>query len=195
MRMKEDHMKNGQLKPGYNLQLGVEGEYIVGVHISSDRSDKGTLLDLLDRMAKGHGRRHKNVIADAGYESEENYAGVKERGQTAFIKPQNYEKSKTRNFRKNVYLRENMPYNSETDTYSCPAGHPFKPIYETRRKSKRGFESVITVYECGACDGCPQKKLCTRAKGNRQLQVSKQFNAQGRTLWTESTARRGSCFA
>ena len=40
MHMKDDHMQNGQLKPGYNIQIGVEGEYIVGIDISSERSDQ-----------------------------------------------------------------------------------------------------------------------------------------------------------
>lgn len=40
MHMKEDHMQNAQLKPGYNIQIGVEGEYIVGVDVSSERSDQ-----------------------------------------------------------------------------------------------------------------------------------------------------------
>ena len=31
MRMKEDHMRNGQLKPGYNVQLAVNSEYITGI--------------------------------------------------------------------------------------------------------------------------------------------------------------------
>ena len=177
MRMKEDHMRNGQLKPGYNLQLGVEGEYIVGVDISSERSDENTLLALLDRMQAGYGKRHKNVIADAGYESEENYLGVQQRGQVAYIKPQNYEKSKTRKYRTNAYLRENMPYDAQADTYTCPAGKQFEPIYETKRQSRTGYEARISVYECLACEGCPQKKLCTRAKGNRRLQVSKLFLA------------------
>jgi transposase len=175
MRMKEDHMRNGQLKPGYNLQLGVEGEYIVGVDISSERSDQNTLLSLLDRMEAGCGKRHACVVADAGYESEENYLGVQQRGQTAYIKPQNYEKSKTRKYRTNACLRENMPYDAQADSYTCPAGKTFEPVYETKRKSKTGYEATISVYECFACQGCPQKKLCTRAKGNRRLQVSKQF--------------------
>jgi len=38
--MKDDHMKNAQLKPGYNIQLGVEGEYITGLDISSERSKR-----------------------------------------------------------------------------------------------------------------------------------------------------------
>jgi len=122
MRMKEDHMKNGQLKPGYNLQLGVEGGYIVGVDISSERSDEWTLLSLLKRMDAGLHQRHKAVVADAGYESEENYTSLEEREQIAYIKPQNYEKSKTRKYRNNAYLRENMPYDPQNDTYTCLPG-------------------------------------------------------------------------
>lgn len=191
MRMKEDHMRNGQLKPGYNLQLGVEGEYIVGVDITSDRSDEGTLLGLLDRMKAGYGKRHENVVADAGYESEENYLGVRQRGQIAYIKPQNYEQSKTRKYRTNAYLRENMPYDAEADTYTCPAGKQFEPIYETKRKSKTGFETTLSVYECFACEACPQKKLCTRAKGNRRLPVSKQFLALRQAALERITSPEG----
>ena len=39
MRMKEDHMRNGQLKPGYNVQIAVNSEYITGVEAFSDRTD------------------------------------------------------------------------------------------------------------------------------------------------------------
>jgi transposase len=175
MRMKDDHMRNGQLTPGYNLTLGVEGEYIVGLDISSERSDQMTLLPLLDRLEAGCGKRHKNVSADAGYESEENYKGLKKRSQTAYIKPQSYEKSKTRKYKTNAYLRENMPYDPDEDTYMCPEGNYFSYSDTTTRKNKNGFESEITVYECHGCSECPQKKSCTRAKDNRKIYVSKDF--------------------
>jgi transposase len=175
MRMKDDHMKNGQLKPGYNLQLGVEGEYIVGVDISAERSDELALLPLLERMDKGIGERHRNITLDAGYESEENYKALQSRKQTAYIKPQNYEKSKTRKYKNNAYLRENMPYDSENDTYTCPNGNIFRYLHTTKRRSKSGFESEVTVYECHGCNACPQKKDCTRAKENRRISVSKDF--------------------
>lgn len=177
MRMKEDHMKNGQLKPGYNLQLGVEGEYIVGVSISAERSDELALFGLLERMDAALGRRHKAVTADAGYESEENYKRLEERGQAAYIKPQNYERSKTRRYRNNAYLLDNMPYDPEADTYTCPAGNAFTRQYEKKKKRKSGYEAIVTIYECSGCEECPQKALCTRAKGNRQLEVSKDFLA------------------
>jgi transposase len=177
MRMKEDHMKNGQLKPGYNLQLGVENEYIVGADISQERSDELALAGLLRRMDKYLLRRHKSLTTDAGYESEENYKLLEERGQAAFIKPQNYERSKTRKYQGNAFLRENMPYDSDTDTYTCPAGQTFKAIGEKTRKSRSGFEAAVTIYECFACEGCPQKALCTKAKDNRRMEVSKDFLA------------------
>ena len=44
MHMKEDYMKNGQLKPGYNIQIGVESEYIVGLRVFTNRSDVNTLI-------------------------------------------------------------------------------------------------------------------------------------------------------
>lgn len=177
MRMKEDHMRNGQLKPGYNLQLGVEGEYIVGAHICAERSDELAMLGLLERMDAGLGKRHEAVIADAGYESEENYKKLEERDQIAYIKPQNYEKFKKRKWRNNAYARENMPYNPEADTYLCPAGNLFERIGETTRKSKSGYKATVTVYECFGCEGCEQKEKCTKAKGNRQMTVSKDFLA------------------
>ncbi len=177
MRMKEDHMGNGQLKPGYNLQFGTEGEYIVGVGIGSECSDEQALPGVLERMDKFLNRRHKNVVLDAGYESEENYKLLEERGQIAYIKPQNYERSKTHQYKSNAFLRDHMPYDQDTDTYTCPAGKALEPIGERIRKSKAGFESTVTLYECFACEGCPQKKLCTKAEGNRRMEVSKDFIA------------------
>jgi len=73
MHMKEDHMRNSQLKPGYNLQIGVSGEYIVGVDIFNERSDHYTLTPFLERLKSNYPQTWLNIIADAGYESEENY--------------------------------------------------------------------------------------------------------------------------
>ena len=191
MRMKEDHMRNGQLKPGYNLVLGVEAEYVVGALVSSERSDSLTLLPLLARMEAGLKRRHRAVVLDAGFESEENYAALLDRGQEAYIKPKNYEKTKERAFRKNAFLRENMPYDPESDAYTCPAGKQLTAQYETNRKSKSGFLSRVTVYVCDGCVGCPQKSLCTRAKENRSLHVSKRFDAFRRASLARITSPHG----
>lgn len=178
MHMKDDHMRNAQLKPGYNVQLGVEGEYIIGVDISSERSDQLTLIPLLDKVEQNIGVQYQDVTADAGYESEENYTYFENKNQACYIKPQNYERSKMRKFKSNMALRENMVYDKLKDEYTCQNGKRLKAVYAGKRVSKSGFESEITYYECESCEGCKYKKDCTRAKGNRKMQLSKKFIEQ-----------------
>lgn len=191
MHMKEDHMRNAQLKPGYNVQLAVEGEYITGLDVSSERSDQLTLIPLLDRMDEKLGQAYEDVTADAGYESEENYTYFEKKEQTCYIKPQNYERSKTKKFKNNMALRENMEYNAEKDEYTCQNGKQLKAVYTGTRKSKSGFESEITYYECESCEGCPYKKSCTRAKGNRKMQLSKTFLRQREQSLKNITSEKG----
>lgn len=190
MHMKEDHMRNSQLKPGYNIQFAVEGEYITGVDISSERSDQLTLIPLLNRMEL-HGVSYGDVTCDAGYESQENYTYFEQKETICYIKPQNYERSKTRKFKSNMALRENMPYDALTDEYTCQNGKKLKAVYEGTRKSKSGFESVVTYYECEDCAGCPHKKSCTRSKGNRKMQVSKHFVEQRKKSLERITSPMG----
>ena len=175
MHMKDDHMRNAQLKPGYNVQLGVDSEYIVAVDIFQDRNDVWTLVPFLKHMEKHLGFRYPSVTADSGYESEEAYDYLKSREQIPYIKPQAYEKWKKRSFKRDISKRENMGYDAECDTYTCHAGKILSPIYVKKQRSKNGYESEVTVYECADCSGCPYKDKCTKAKGNKRLYVSKNF--------------------
>ena len=191
MHMKDDHMRNAQLKPGYNVQLAVEGEYIVGLDISSERSDQLTLIPLLERMEEHLQCEYKDATLDAGYESEENYTYFEGKTTECYIKPQNYERSKTRKFKNDMNLRENMPYDAEKDEYTCQNGKKLRAVYTGIRKSKTGFESEVTYYECESCEGCPHKKTCTRAKGNRTMRVSKKFIEQRRRSLERITSEKG----
>jgi transposase len=192
MHMKDDHMRNAQLKPGYNVQLGVESEYITGADIFSERNDLYTLIPLLRRMESHTGHVYADVTADAGYESEENYTYFEQKdGQTCFIKSQNYERSKTRKFKNNMNLRENMPYDMQADEYTCQNGKKLRVVYTGTRKAKNGFESEVTYYECENCEGCLYKKSCTRAKGNRKMQLSKKFIGQRQKSLENITTEQG----
>jgi transposase len=178
MRMKDDHMRNGQLKPAYNVQLCVEGEYIIGAGIFQSSNDHGTLIPLLESMFEHCpliAEHLKKVIADSGYESEEVYAFLKKLGIDAYIKPQNYEQMQTRKFKNNLGKRENMAYDAEADEYTCANGKKLRPTGIKTRKSASGYKAEITIYECESCEGCPYKEKCTKAKGNRKMEASKSF--------------------
>ena len=191
MRMKDDHMQNGQLKPGYNVQLGIEAEYIVGVDVSSDLNDTHALLPLVERMEEKGGIKHQDVTTDSGYETEETYSGMAEREQTAYIKPQSYEKSKKRSFRQNAYLWENMPYDKEKNCFTCPAGKELRFISNRKRKTKSGFEQVVSFYQAENCANCPHKEHCTKAKENRTIKVNWTFEAARSASLERITSEKG----
>ncbi len=87
-------MRNGQLKPAYDVQIAVESEYVTGVGIFDDRNDIASLIPMLNNMKEKISRKYLNVIADSGYESEENYLYLESNTQAPYIKPQTYEKWK-----------------------------------------------------------------------------------------------------
>ena len=122
MKMKEDAMMNGQLKPAYNLRHGVDSEYITWLTISERPADTRTLIPFLKEMEEYLTFKYKEIIADAGYESEKNYLFLEDNDPLAFIQPQNYEISKTRKYQQAISRMENMDYDADNDTYCCRNG-------------------------------------------------------------------------
>ena len=175
MHMKDDHMRNAQLKSAYNMQIAVNSEYIVGLDVSSERSDQLTLIPMLNTLDKKLQGKFESVTADAGYESEENYTHLKKQNQTAYIKPQNYEQSKKKSAKKWIGKRENMRYDPGTDAYICANGRQLTYIFDKKRKSKSGFQSHVKVYECESCENCDLKAKCKKSKYNKRLYVADNF--------------------
>lgn len=183
MRMKEDAMKNGQLKPAYNIQHGVDSEYIAWLDISAHPTDTRTLIPFMKDMERHLSFKYTEAVADAGYESEENYAFLEENGQISFIKPTNYEISRTRRYRKDISRAENMEYDKERDLYICHAGKELPILYERTPKNESGYRRKITIYGCSDCGGCPHKTECIHGNNcntpmedrNKVLQVSKKM--------------------
>ena len=183
MRMKEDAMGNGQLKPAYNLQHGVDSEYITWLTIGPQPTDTTTLIPFL-KDAEDHLKfKYTNITADAGYESEENYVFLEGNGQLSYIKPANYEISKTRKYRNDIGKIENMEYDEEADVYTCRNNQKLTVDHIRHSKSKTGYVSEKTIYKCENCESCSYKKECI--KGNncktpleertKTLQVAKTF--------------------
>ena len=185
MRMKEDAMGNGQLKAGYNIQHGVDSEYITWLTVGPQPTDTTTLIPFFKDLEEYVDNfKYKRVTADAGYESEENYAYLEKEKKEAFIKPANYEIGKKRSYQNDIGRAENMKYDPQEDTYTCHNGKRLKVSKIKKEKTKTGYERETTVYSCADCSGCPYKKECI--KGNhskvpfedrtKNLYVSRKFN-------------------
>jgi transposase len=164
MRMKDDHMRNGQLKPAYNLQICVNSEFITGLKVFADRNDVNTLAPFMASLEERHGQRYEAVSADAGYESLANYRFLGGAGIESFIKPVNYEYAKTRRFKKQIGRRENMLYDKAKDYYTCAAGRHLAFACEHEVKPKGGATQTNRVYRCEGCKGCTCRSDCCKSK-------------------------------
>ncbi len=175
MRMKDDHMRNGQLKPGYNVQIGVNSEYITGIDAFSNRTDYGTMVPFMKTMQRHHGKKYKSATTDAGYERLSNYLYLEANGQMSFIKPANYEQQKSSSFKRQIGRMENMTYDAEDDSYTCSQGRKLN----LRREStelQNGRYITTAWYRCESCSGCPVRETCCQAKDAdqpKELRVNK----------------------
>lgn len=199
MRMKEDHMKNGQLKPAYNIQIGVDSEYIVWVNSGSQPTDTTTLIPFLKSIEKYTKFKYPKIIADAGYESEENYVFLENNNQLSFIKPSNYETSKTRKYKKDIGRADNMNYNAEGDYYICKNNKRLYASNTKIRKSKTGYKSEITRYTCEDCSYCEFKCSCIKGHNSKipleqrtkRFEISKLFHEKRRENLERITSTQG----
>lgn len=178
MHMKDDHMRNGQLKPGYNVQFAVNSQFVVGVGVFPDRTDYGTLPPMLDMMKEKLGFRFRQIVADSGYESLENYRYLDRYGQEAYIKPNNYESSRTRKSKRQIGRAENMSYYAPKDYYVCKNERILERIGTSTERSKNGTTREVARYRCEDCSNCPYRSACCKARDpeqQKELVVCREF--------------------
>ena len=179
MRMKEDHMLNGQLKPGYNWQISTCGQCILNYDIYSDPNDVQTLPLHLKSFKELYGKSPQTVVADAGYGSEENYQFLEDENIEAFVK-YNYfhqeQKNKGKIKPQNTFNQENLYYDKENDYYICPMGQKMEKTNERTQTKKSGYIQLISLYQAKNCDNCPLRGACHKSKGNRIIQVNHNAN-------------------
>ena len=161
MRMKDDHMMNGQLKPAYNVQIAVENYFIIHGYVSNDRTDYNTLIPVIQKHIRAFGEILKEATADSGYCSEKNLLFLKEHNIESYIKLQDHEQRKTRAYKENIGKYYNMtPQTFEDERYYiCHDGRELRHI-RTEEKKMEGYTQTVEVYGCTDCGGCEHKARC-----------------------------------
>jgi transposase len=163
MRMKEDHMKNGQLKPAYNPQISTENQFITHYSIHQTPGDTTTLIHHLEGFERLHGRQSQAVVADAGYGSEENYEFMEKEDIEAFVKYNYFHLEHKRSTKNNIFLPQNLYYNKEQDYFVCPMGQHMTKKGVGTRTSDNGYVSHVGYYQATSCSGCPLSGQCHKA--------------------------------
>lgn len=176
MRMKEDHMRNGQLKPAYNVQIGTENQLVTHYDFFPNPTDTLTYIPFMDGFNQRYDRFPDKAVADSGYGSEENYEFMEANGIEPFVKYNYFHKEQKRSFRNNGFHAQNLYYNAQNDYFVCPMGQHMDRVGTAKRKSDSGYASTLSVYQAKNCRGCPLKCLCHNAEGNRRIEVNHNLN-------------------
>ena len=169
MRMKEDAMNNGQTKPGYNVQIATENQFITNYGLYHQANDQGTMIPFLKSFNERYGTQSTTVCADSGYGSEMNYEYMVSNQITPFVKYNMFHAEMKRKRRKNAFLIENMFYNKELDFYVCPMGQHLEFVKQIKEKSELGYESTKSVYRAKDCSRCPLRSMCYKGKYNARI--------------------------
>ncbi|WP_230199721.1 IS1182 family transposase [Bacillus andreraoultii] len=181
MRMKDDYMKNGQLKAGYNVQIATEGQYVLAYDVFPNPTDTRTLIPFLDTIEENFFELPEFIVADAGYGSEQNYEDIIEnRNRTPLITYNQYRKEKKKKHKDNAFHVDNWEYNEDEDTFLCPNGRKVRFSHHSKRTDRYGFTREFKVYECEDCSDCPLRDLCTKAKegNNRKVYMNEKWESQ-----------------
>lgn len=159
-------------KPGYNIQMGTENQFVVGYSVHQRPGDTGCLIPHLERVKRWFGRLPEKVIADGGYGSEENYDYLEGASVGTYVKYNTFHREQTKKHQNNPFLIDNLVYDEDKDAFLCPSGK--RLIYQetSLRRTENGYLTEKRHYECEDCYGCALREQCTRATSNRRIQIS-----------------------
>ena len=192
MRMKEDAMNNGQTKPGYNLQIGTENQFITDFGLFPTPGDTGTMPGFLGSFSDRYGHMPKECCADSGYGSEENYSFMEAWGTEAYVKYNYFHKEQKRDFRNDIFRVENLYYNADGDFFVCPMGQHMNRVGTKHYKTERGYRTLNAVYRAQRCEGCPLRWGCHRRKdGDREIEVNHRLMKYRRKARERLTSEKG----
>ena len=172
MRMKEDHMKNGQLKPAYNIQISTKNQVITNFSIHQRPADTATLKPHLDQFKCLYNKQSGTVVADAGYGSGQNYKYADSENIEAYIKYNYFHKEQKKSHKNNPFLPTNFHYNKAANYLTCPMGQRMEFTGTLNKKSEIGHAYKVSVYQATNCRGCPMHGQCHKGKGNREVEIN-----------------------
>lgn len=192
MRMKEDAMANGQTKPGYNLQIATENQFITDFGLFPNPTDTLTLIPFMDSFLHRYHCLPSTTVADSGYGSEENYRFMEEAGIEAYVKYNRFHIEQRPRYTPDPFHQDSLYYNKEGDFYVCPMGQHMDRIGTAYGKTASGYVTQSARYMAQNCKGCPLKCRCYKAKaGRRTIEVNHKLNEYKRKAKERLTSERG----
>ncbi len=158
--------RKGVITASYNCQVAVvEGQVIVGADVVTEENERQQLVPMVEQAEAVLGEKVKEVIADSGYASYDNYEYLSTHEKTGYVPDQYLEKVKHGEYGslENRYHKENFRYDVKRDLYVCPEGKELR-FYKERDSDEGVVPRKQWIYKGSGCLGCSVVVQCTKAK-------------------------------
>ena len=187
MRMKEDHMLNGQLKAGYNVQLSTSNQFIVHFSLHQKSTDTTTLIPHLKSFKARYGSLPESITADAGYGSEENYVWLESQQIKGYVKYNSFHKEQRKALKQKPKFLDphTLHYAEQGDCYICPMGQKMNHVFTRSRQTSTGYRQTMKTYRAENCTGCSLAASCHPVNGQAGFTINHRLSrlkAQAREL-------------
>lgn len=172
MRMKDDHLGNGQLRPAYNLQISTQDQFILNYSLHQNPGDTTTMKSHLAQFAEMYNTLPAEVVADAGYGSSENYAYLEEVNIDGYVKYNDFDREQRKSKKASPVLSaEQFAFDQEGQTATCPAELPMTLIRTEKALTKAGFERTVLHFQGTGCADCPLSGQCLTKRSPRIVEI------------------------
>ena len=162
-------MKDGKFLPAYNVIQGTENHFIINYTLSQSSGESHLLKGHLDQLHIRIGKLPQNIIGDASYGSEENYAYLVDQSSIAYLTDKGYYYDQLPVSTKRIFFSpENFPYDSPTDSFTCPNGKHLIQKSKTTEIRSSVYERTTLLYESTDCMGCSLANICKKPDQDRR---------------------------
>jgi transposase len=153
---------NGERNPAYSITTATDVRHDIITHfqLNAEDNDSAALLEAVEGSRQNTGEEHREVEADAGFASMDNYEQLEAQGQEALIPDRRLEAEQGQKTAKGEYDRGEFVYREQSNTYRCPLG---KVLEKTGSVQANG--RLYDRYEnAKVCAKCSSRSACTKGK-------------------------------
>jgi hypothetical protein len=140
---------NGEKNPAYSITTttDVVNDIVTHIQVNARHNDALVLWPAVEGSRENTGEKHREVEADAGFASMENYERLEAEGQQALIPDSRMEVEEQGATARGEYDRSKFHYRERSDSYRCPAGQkPFPRCSPQPELSDAGFTKPSTCW-------------------------------------------------
>jgi hypothetical protein len=175
MLMKEDHLNKGQLKPADNGHIGTENHSSSGLVCINARGIRAasfpTGTPCSSPLQQQLGRLPQTIVADVGYDREDNYAYLDKHRRTAVVQFHTDRRARTKKWQAPIQRADHETYAETTDAWVCPAEKRLSCVRTKEETTDSGYVVPLREYPAHDCPTGALRDQCTQAT-YRSISVS-----------------------